>query len=821
VRDLGLAVRLLARDRRFTVGAVLALALGISVNNMVFTFVNAVLLREWPLAKPEQLVALGARDTRGRDVGVSFPDLRDWIDGTRDVFSDVVATTGGDMNLSDEHAAPERHRGVYYFGNAFRMYGIPPLLGRSFTADDEQAGAAAVVILNERLWRNRYGGDREIVGRTIRVNGVPSTVVGIVPATFRSPFQHIQVLQPLLLLSDLPAATRDARVLSVDARLRDGVSVDQATAALSTIGVELARRYPNTNTGITTTIDPMSELHKRDIRPTFTVLMIAVGFVLLIACANVANLLLARSADRAREIAVRVSVGATRWQIVRQLLIESIVLAFLGGLLGLVLSLYEVRVFSNAFEMKEVGGTETFAPFWLDLSMDWRVFGFLAALCLGSSILFGLAPALHVSKSDVQGGLKDGGRGTAGSIRTRKWVNGLVVGQLVLALVLLTGAGLLVRSTIAAYRTSLAFDTSNLMTMRLTLPKQMYGTPDERRKFLLRLEDELRGGPGGLTATLVSNLPFVPGGTRMHFSVDPESSLRLDQPLPVVTRIDIGPRYFETLRVPLLRGRSLDARDAVSGQSSVVINQRLASVFFPDADPLGQRIYLTDPDAPARLASPFTVVGISPTVPQYTFPPTEGKLPDPVVYVPFHLETAPEGVASIIVRGTSGASTTAASMREVIRALDPDLPLYFMRTMDDVADEVRFQVRTIGLLFGLVAAIAFALASIGLYGVTARTVTHRIPEIGIRMALGAKRVEVMWLVLRRALIQIGIGLLVGVAGALSLGIVLRGFLIQTSARDPLTLFTVCLLLVVVSLGACAVPAWRAARLNPIEALRHE
>jgi predicted permease len=722
------------------------------------------------------------------------------------------------MNLSDEDRAPDRFRGAYVSANIFDLLRVKPMLGRGLLPDDETASAPPVLILGHDVWRNRYGGDPAVVGRTVRVNDVPSTVVGVMPDGFRFPMTA-EVWQPLSLLPGLAAATRDARTLNVTGRLADSVTLEQAVADLQATADRLARDYPDTNRSIRVTIAPPMEAIRRTAKPFLMTLMGAVGFVLLIACANVANLLLARAATRSREIAIRASLGATRWRIVRQLVIESVLLAAIAGVLGLILSVYGVRYFGVAFDAMEVGAPDqAVTPYWVDLTMDGRVFAFVAALCIGSSIVFGLAPALHVSKTDVNDVLKEGGRSAAGSLRARRWTGALMVFELALTLVLLTGAGLLLRSFVAHSRTNLVIDTTNVFTGRLALPMRKYPTPTQQKAFAEGLDRRLTSNPAMAAATVASDVPFVSlGGSARQLSIDGRPPIGGERP-PGVSYIRVGGRYFETLGLRLVKGRTFTEADQATGRAQAIVNERFATLFFPDGDPLGRRIRLESPEAPGAPPPWFTIIGVARTLPQ--FAPTE-LAPEALVYVPFRAEPGPMRFVSVIVRGRSGPATTLPLLREDVRALDPDLPLFAIQTLDDMVARTRYPNRMIGSLFGLLALSALVLASVGLFGLTAHGVAQRTHEIGIRMALGARAAQVAWLFLRRTLVHLSVGLTLGLAGALAIGRLLGSFLGNVSPTDPLTLGSVVALLIAVALLASFLPARRAARLNPVAALRHE
>jgi predicted permease len=826
-RDLRFAIRLLAKDRRFTLAAVAALALGIAANTTIFTFINAALFKDLPFDQPRQLLALGTADVRGplpdapgpRRDGVSWADFQDWRAATR-TFVGMAADSGATMNLSDEGRAPERFRGAFVSANLFDVVRVKPMRGRGFLPDDEKPGATPVLILGYGVWLGRYDGDPAVIGRTVRVNDVPSIVIGIMPPGFRYPMSD-EVWQPITQLPGLSTAKRDARSLNVIGRLADSATTAQARADLSAIAERLAREYPDTNRGISPTLAPPMDAIRRS--STFLVtLMGAVGFLLLIACANVANLLLARAETRSHEIAIRASLGATRWRIVRQSLVESGLLAGLAGPLGLMLSVYGVQYFRVTFNVREISAPDrVLTPYWVDLTMDWRVFAFVAALCLGSSIVFGLAPALHVSNTDVNDVLKDGGR-TAGSVRARRWTGALMVFELALTLVLLTGAGLLVRSFVTRYRTDLVIDTTNLVTGRLALPIQKYRTPEQQRVFIGQLDQRLASNRAFAAASIATDVPFVAlSGVSRQLSIDGRSAIGGHTPM-AISSVRVGARYFETLGLRAVRGRTFAEADAAEGRPEAIVNQRfVAMVFALGDDPIGRRIRLDVPTAPGSgTAAPWlTIVGVVPTLPHFG-PPSELS-PEPVVFVPFRAEPGPLRFVSLLVRGRSGTSSDVKLVRDEIRALDPDLPLFAVQTLDDVVAGARDGLRIIGSLFGFLAIMALVLASVGLFALTAHGVAQRTHEIGIRMALGARASQVAWLFMRRTLRQLAIGLTLGLGGSLAVGQLLQAFLGGTSARDPITLAAVVTLLIAVSLTACFLPSHRAARLDPAAALRHD
>lgn len=805
-QDLRYAVRVLIKRRWYTLAAMTALALGIGANTAVFTLVNVVMLQGLPFEHSDRIVALGMHDARPRNYGVSSQDFDDWRRATRTI-PDLSAAFGANLTFSGDDRAPEQYAGVYMNAGGFDITGAKPIIGRLFTADDDRVGAPGVVVLSNDIWKNRYGSDPSVLGKNVRVQALDVTIIGVMPPNMKFPFNT----EAWIPLAQLPPAVvnlgRGNRQLFVFGRLADGVTLEQARSEFTTVSRELARQYPNTNKEMTATVDLfLDRVLGGPIKLMFWSLMGAVVFVLLIACSNVANLLLAQAADRAREIGVRVALGATRWRIVRQLLVESVLLSLVSGIAGLGLAQLGIKWFD--LETQGVG-----KPYWMIFRMDPRAFAFFVGVSVLSGILFGLMPALHISKTNLIEVLKEGGR-SGGGMRSRRWAGALVVTQVTLTMVLLAGAGFMMRSFLVLYRMDTGFDSSRLLTMQMLMPARKYVTPADRVAFLKRVDERISSAAAVESATTVSNWPFGGGAPRL---LAVEGRTLPGNRAPSITVVSTGPRYFDTLGVRLIRGRALSDADAVS-QQSVVVNRRLADMYFQGDDPIGRRIRLTEEFPTGPQTDWFTIVGISPNIRQGNVQQTD---PEPVAYVP-HVELPGLGRSvALLVRTRVEPAKATAAMREEVRAVDADMPLFNVRTMDEQLAQLRWPYRVFGAMFTTFAVIALILSAVGLYAVTAYSVTQRTQEIGLRMALGAEPGSIRWLILRRALIQLAIGLTVGVAGAFGVGRLLQSMLVQIPTADPVTLTTIVAILLAIAIAACLVPSRRATRLDPAIALRYE
>jgi predicted permease len=806
IQDFRFALRLIAKERWYTAVAVLALALGIGVNATVYAIVDAALFRPLPFRDADRLYLLDWQVRSGANPAVSHAEVQDWRAQNRS-FTDIAAYRNGSINISGDRSWPEQARGAWVSANAFALLGHQPVLGRGFTPHDERRGAERVVVLGHRLWQHRYGGDRNVLGQTIRLNGEPATIVGVMPGMMQFP-ENADLWVPLNPTPD--QEKREARMLRAFGRMRDDASVDGARADMNRIAARLAAAYPATNKdyGRIRVLAFKDGFVAGPARVMFLTLFGAVGFLVLIACANVANLLLSRSAHRAREIAVRVAMGATRLRIIRQLLLESVVLACLGGVFGVVIAIVGVPLVDAAVQ-------DPGKPYWIVFRVDYSVLAYVSVICVVTGILFGLAPALHISRGNLNSVLNEGGRGSTGGHRVRWFSSTMVVVELMLTIVLLVGAGLLVRSFLTLYNLDIGIRTDHLMAMRLQLPQARYPAAEERRAFFERLEPQLRAVAGVEAVAVTTAVPPFPSGQR-SFEIDGRPARQGDEDGSSVYVVTISPDFFDVVRAPVRRGRAFTAMDGLPGYENVIINDRLASQFFPGEDPLGRRIRFTrrnpPTDAPAEMWR--TIVGISPSIRHNE---ARDMQPNAAIYVAQRQE--PPSGASLLVRSQLPPAAVMDAVRKVVQSVDPDQPVFTIQTLDEMLADTRWPFRVFGGIFAIVAFVALALSAVGLYAVMAYSVTQRTQEIGLRMALGAENRQVSWLILKRGLAQLAIGLILGLAGAIALSRVMSRLLVGVTPTDPVTFATITLLLTVVATVACLVPARRATRVDPLTALR--
>jgi len=815
LQDLRYALRLLAKSPGFTVVAVLTLALGIGANTAIFSLVNSVLLRPLPFRDPARLVALGAFDSRRASSvpsgTVSYPDIADVRVRNRS-FESVAVFQDNDYTMTGV-GEPQHVIAENLSAETFSLLGAQPSLGRSFLPVEDEPGHH-VLILSDTFWRSRFHADPGVVGRAVAINGRPFTVVGVMPQGFQFPVRT-EARDMWLTFSRLAevddpkdkpmTAQRGNHSLQAIARLKPGVTLDQANADLSSISSALATEYPDSNAhdrmGARLELDRLVG----DTRTPLLILFGAVGLVLLIACANVANLLLVRATGRAREIAIRVALGAGRGHIVRQLLSESLILSVSGAVLGVgaaswalsaVLQLYP----KNLPRAQEVG-------------IDYRVLLFTVGLAIITGVLFGLFPALQASNPRLAEAMREGGRGgTTGPIHNRLR-SGLVIAETALGVTLLIGAGLLIRSLDRLSHTDLGFNSGHLLTANFDLSDARYN-PDQQDRFIGDLFNRLRALPGVTSASGAIPLPLNNDRWSISFNL-------LDHPVPEANTPSAGfyvvvPGFFETIQIPLVRGRTFDERDQRNSAPVMIVNKEFAKRFYPDEDPIGKQVKIGAGEGPSRQRyTTREIVGIVGDV-------RTSKLTDapaPAFYVP--LPQLMWGAPTLVIRTPGDPNAVTAEVRKILSSMDPEAALYSVRTMDDylALDLGRARFQTV--LLSLFAGIALLLTAIGLYGVMAYMVGQRSHEIGIRVALGATRNGVLGMILRRSLSMTGVGLLLGIFGAAALTRLLEGLLYEIKPVDPLTFVGVSVTLGATSLLASFVPAWRAAKVDPMVALRCE
>jgi putative ABC transport system permease protein len=797
--DVRFAARRLVKDRAFTLIAVIALAFGIATNSTFFALVNAICLRGLPIAAPERVLFIGSREGGGRPGGLSpaeFIDLR----ATSTSFNRLAAMTLASMTIGDAERAPDRVQGAYVSASAFALLGETPVVGRDFAAGDDRPGAAAVGILGNGLWQSRYGGDSAILGRTVTVNGRPVTIVGVMREGFRFP-GTADLWLPLANVPELAAMPRNARRHSVFGRLKDALTPALAEAEVTTMRAAWTAHYPEAGGRIQTTVRPINEqFNPSATDPAWLAFITAGVLVLLIACANVANLLLMRGVSRAKEIAVRASIGGTRSRIVRQLLIEGTVLGVVAAALGLALSHVGLRTLSALLPSDAL-------PYWMAFSLDYRVVGVLAVVTLGSVLVFGLAPAVHLSRTDPGRVLHESGRGHTGGVATRRWMASFLAAECALTLVLLAAVAMNVRQDLAAARDEFRVDGRRLLTMWITLPEQAYGTAEARSGFYARLAERLAGLPGGVRAALTSALPGG-GGAVEEVAIRGRSAPAGESAATALT-IAVDRRYFQVTGVPV-RGAGFGATERDSGHETAIVNERFVRLFLPDRDPIGERVRIGS----AADGRWLEIVGVVPTVRQ-----RGGLEPDPVVYRPLRGIQPP---TFAVVAGADGdPAALSGPLRDTLREIDPALAAYRLMTLERAMQEARWNGRMSNVLLKSIALIGSVLSLVGLYAVTGHAVRQRRRELGVLAALGARPGQLQWLVLRPAMKPLTIGLLLGVGFVHAFDRLFGQATLPIAMSDAATLAPLLAIVFAVAAAACLLPARRAAHVDPVEALRLE
>jgi len=805
MNDLRYALRQLRKSPGFTLIAVLTLALGIGANTAIFNVIYAVLLRPLPYPDADQIMIVTETGSNMPQISVSFPDYVDWKrDNT--VFEEIAISRRESFNLSGlEGRPPEQISGGLVTANFFKVIGLTPQLGRVFTEEEDRVGGPLLAVISDRLWQRIFSRDPNVLGRSVNFGNQPYTIIGVMPPQMFSP-RTVEVWFPVMRRTDHPAwQTRDNHPgLFGWARLKQGVTQEKALNQLKQIAARLAQQYPDSNADVGVTVTPLLENQVKDYRDSLNLLLGAVALVLLIACANLANLLAARGAARAREFAIRAAVGASRWQIIRQLLIESVVLALVGGALGLCLAAWG-RDLLIAF-------SPAGSPRFQDLRLDGWVLSFSVALSFVTSLLFGLWPAWHTSRVDIQLALKSGGHGSSDSAGARRSRDLLVIAEVALTLLLLSGAGLVLKSFANARSLGLGFDPRLLLSARIDLPEPSYSDEKKLLNFSAALMEKLSALPGVEHAALASAPPlmtgwetsFVPEG-----APEPEPGKFPSAEMNVVT-----PGYFQTVKTPLLRGRAFEAGDTKDVPPIMIIDQMLADHYFPGQDPVGKRIRMSTGEKGEREYR--TIVGVVPHLKVNGF---EEKTALPQAYLP--ITQQPQTGLVALLRTSLSPKSLEKPVRDIVASLDPAQPAFEFKTMQERVEETWETPRLMSFLLVCFAVLALTLAVVGLYGVMAFNGLRRMREIGVRLALGAMPAQIRMMMLSQGMRLLGGGLILGFAGAFALSRVIRSVLFGVSASDPLIYCTVTLVLAAAALFACWIPARRASRVNPMVTLRAE
>jgi predicted permease len=802
IADLRYAVRTLVRSPGFALAAVLALALGIGGNAAIYSVVDALLLEPLPFAGGDRLVMFWDENPReGREFNEVSPAHVRALQQRTDAFSGVAAYDWFGFTLTGD-GDPEQLTASVVEQNFFDLLGVSAAAGRTFLPEDDRAGAPPVVLLSHELWRRRFGGDPALVGRTVTLDGGPFTVVGVLPAGFR--FEIPADVYTPLAQAESFWELRGRHILRVVGRLAPGVGLPQARAQVATLARSLEREFPETNRDWMISVVPAAEgLFQGPVRPMLVAFLGAVGFVLLIACANVANLLLARGAGRRRELAIRAALGAARTRLVRQLLVEGAVLAFLGAAAGLVLATWALSAIASLAPARILQATPRLAH----LAIDGSVLTFTFLLTAATVALFGLVPALRATRTDLRRDVSTEGRATAD--RTRGRLRGALVGiEVGLAVVLLSGAGLMIRSFMNQVRANPGFRSDRLLTFWTALPGSRYPDGAAVAAFQRRGLDALRALPGVGAAAAANVVPLSGEAPSARFTVRGRAGSGETEP-PFASLRLVSDQYFEVLGIQVLRGRPIDATDREGGAPVAVVSQGLADQFFPGREPIGEFVVL-EGDSVAR-----QIVGIVADVADWK----TGNRSDAYLYLPFQQRRAAR--MGFLLRTAVAPASLGSAAAGAISGLDPAQPIYDVQPMTDVMAFALYNQRMSAGLLGALAVVALLLAAVGAYGVMAYAVGQRVHEIGVRMALGARADTVVRLVVIQGMRPVAIGLAVGLGGALALSRVLQGLLFEVRATDPLTLAGVAVLLALVALLACYLPARRAARIAPMEALRHE
>ncbi len=808
-QDIQYGLRILARNPGYAAVAILTLALGIGFNSAIFSLVDAIILRPLPYPHPEQLVGLGQwRNQQGEgyiQTGVSQPNLNDIAKAG--IFQQVAYYRWSPFNIT-EGTRPESVDGISTSSDLLTMFGVPPQLGRTFSSGEMQDGKDQVAVIGHRLWQMRFGSDPNILGRTIDLNERPYTIIGVMPATFRFTWdQQMDVFVPLVLSAEErnEVGRGTSRDLQAQARLNAGVTVSQAQIAMNALAQNLAREYPAADKGWGFKVEPLHEAYHRNMQTPLMIMLGAVLLVLLIACANVANLLLARATGRKREIAIRVAIGAPRARLMQQLLTESLLLSALGGAFGLLLAHLGDRLLTLGLASSGI----TF-PNARVIDMDWRVFVFSIVITFATGIIFGLAPSWVATKTDMNDSLKEGGLRTTAESGRRRLRNTLVISEIALALVLLTGAGLLVRTFLGLMNVNLGIDPKNVISMGISLPDYKYKTPQQQAMFYRRLLESLAVTRGIRSAGAES------GGSNVFFQPQGQPAAAPGQE-PTAAYNIITPDYLRTMGTRLIAGREFSDRDSAGATPVAIISETVARRYWPHANPVGSHLNILErvySGKSAGVAQSLEIVGVAKDIRT-----DDLWKPQADLYVPF--QQHPASSVFLVSKTAVPPESIVPSIRAAVAAIDKEQPINRVRTLDEMIAQTYGAIRFPMTLVWTFAALALLLSAVGIFGVMSYTVSRRNQELAIRVALGANYGDVMRLILGESLSVTGAGVLIGLAAATALSRVMAGYIYGITATDPITFIAASLLLSAVALFASYIPARRATKVNPAIALRSE
>jgi putative ABC transport system permease protein len=796
-QDIKFAFRMLLKKPLFTLAVVFTLALGIGANTAIFSVVNAVLLRALPYHRADQLLILSAQTPSGDTDTLSMPELDDLRAGLQSIDSVVgfqsqsVNVTGGDR--------PDRIRGAFVSSQYFEFFNLKPIAGRTFLAGEDRQGAAKLVVVNEKLWRDRLNADPHLEGKKLILNGEPYDVIGVVAESFKQPFDpDVEAWMPMAFYPG-NNGQRDSRFMFAMAHLKDGARIEQLRAEATNLAAQWSQAYPEVSAGRGARAEFYGELMVRDVRPMLWLLFAAVGVILLIACANLANLLLARGLSRQREIAVRAALGATRWRLARQLLTETTLMSLAGGIAGVFLASWGLsallRLPQNFVTAEQV-------------TLDRPVMLFALGVSVATGWLFGLAPALQLMRPQLQSFLKEGTRGGGEGARWNRVRGGFVIFQVALSLLLLVSAGLLIRSFDKLLNVKVGFKMEQLLSLEYRLPRSKYGNEEAQWNFHRQVIEQIEQIPGVQSASLIRGLAFSGNGATTAITL-PDRELPAKGTEPEVMFNTAMPDYFETIGIPLLHGRTFSTEDRLGGPLAVIINQTMATRFWPNQDSIGKQIRFAEDN------SVGTVVGVVGDAKHYWI----DEVQRPQAYISYTQN--PGYFATAVIRTSVEPLSLTEQVKQAIWRVDPDQPMWKIRTVEFLVNRSVADRKFLMALMGIFASIALLLTMVGLYGVISYLVNQRTQEIGIRMALGAQVGQILRMVLKQGMFLVLTGVALGLVASWLLTRLIVRLLYEVSATDPVTFITISLLLIVVALLACYLPARRATKVNPLEALRYE